>query len=101
MHDATHRLYRTARWQAVRQRVLADSPLCTYCSSAGRTVPASVVDHVTPHRGNVDLFWSGPFQSLCKVCHDGAKQREDNKGRAIGVTPDGTPLDRSHHWNMV
>ena len=33
--------------------------------------PATVVDHVIPHRGNKQLFWDEKnWQPLCKSCHD-------------------------------
>lgn len=33
--------------------------------------PTSVVDHIIPHRGDQDLFWSEwNWQALCKHCHD-------------------------------
>nr|WP_245581848.1 hypothetical protein [Phyllobacterium phragmitis] len=38
-----------------------------------------VCDHVTPHRGDEELFWSGPFQTLCKPCHDRDKQRMERR----------------------
>jgi hypothetical protein len=28
--------------------------------------PATICDHVEPHHGDVNKFWLGPFQSLCK-----------------------------------
>ena len=41
-------------------------------------MPASVVDHVTPHQGDQRLFWDeANHQSLCKPCHDGDKAREE------------------------
>nr|WP_313010818.1 HNH endonuclease [Brucella intermedia] len=40
--------------------------------------PASVVDHIQPHRGNKELFWwRGNWQSLCQPCHDRHKQRQE------------------------
>jgi len=73
----TRKLYKLKRWYALRDRQLRAEPLCRLCESEGRITPATVCDHVTPHRGDVDRFWAGPFQSLCKPCHDGAKQREE------------------------
>lgn len=73
----TKRLYGTARWQSVRASQLREEPLCRLCAEDGRVVPAVVCDHVHPHRGNVESFWAGPFQSLCKSCHSSAKQRSD------------------------
>jgi 5-methylcytosine-specific restriction enzyme A len=29
-------------------------------------MPATICDHVEPHRGDVNKFWLGPFMSLCK-----------------------------------
>ena len=53
-------------------------PLCAACEAEGRLVPAMVVDHVTPHRGDLRLFWdSGNWQALCKPCHDRKTAAED------------------------
>ena len=32
-------------------------PLCVACRAEGRLEPATVVDHVVPHRGDLVLFW--------------------------------------------
>ena len=33
--------------------------------------PATVVDHIVPHRGDHALFWDEQnWQPLCKSCHD-------------------------------
>ena len=69
------RFYKTARWQGVRLTQLAAEPLCAFCKATGKIVEAEIVDHVLPHRGDEVKFFAGPFQSLCKRCHDGAKQR--------------------------
>ncbi len=50
------------------------------CEAEGRLNLATVCDHVTPHRGNPDRFWNGPFQSLCVTHHNRDKQREE-RGR--------------------
>jgi 5-methylcytosine-specific restriction enzyme A len=53
---------------------------------------AEVVDHIIPHKGDINLFWDTKnWQALCKWHHDSVKQREE-KGkevRAIGL--DGMP----------
>ncbi|MCJ2010442.1 ATP-binding protein [Methylobacterium sp. J-092] len=41
--------------------------------------PASVCDHIEPHRGDVDRFWAGPFQSVCATCHNRHKQRQERQ----------------------
>src|SRR5262245_2256881 len=37
---------------------------------AGRVTPASVADHVTPHRGDYTAFRLGALRSLCAACHN-------------------------------
>lgn len=69
--------YGTARWQAIREAQLSMQPLCVMCLDGEVVEPATVCDHVTPHRGDEALFWSGPFQSLCAHHHNSAKQREE------------------------
>jgi 5-methylcytosine-specific restriction protein A len=55
--------------------------LCVPCKAAGRLVPATVVDHVVPHRGDPALFWDERnWQSLCKPCHDAKTAREGRWG---------------------
>ena len=67
-----------SRWQRARKTYLAKHPLCVRCEQGGRTEPATVVDHVTPHKGDWTLFWdSGNWQPLCKPCHDQKTARED------------------------
>ena len=83
----TRALYGTARWQGLRAQQLRDQPLCEPCLAEGVVTPATVCDHDTPHRGNVELFWRGPFKSLCRYHHDVVKQREENaklpRGRGV------------------
>ena len=63
--------YRTARWAAMRQGVLMAQPLCPACHAEGRTEPATVVDHIEPHRGNVAMFWDVTnLQALCEAHHN-------------------------------
>lgn len=69
------RWYGLKRWQDIRQRQLAAEPLCAMCFDLGVITQADVCDHVTPHKGDETLFWSGPFQSLCRTHHDRDKQR--------------------------
>ena len=71
------------RWQKARATFLARHPLCLMCHREGRITAATVVDHIIPHRGDQALFWdTGNWQSLCKRCHDSAKQAEERaRGR--------------------
>lgn len=85
------RWYKTARWQRLRARQLANNPLCVMCLP--RPTPATVCDHKEPHRGDPVKFWSGPFQSLCAHHHNSDAQRAEKSGKIrqdVGV--DGWPI---------
>jgi hypothetical protein len=70
--------YQLPVWRKqIRPRQLAEEPYCRRCSERGQTVPAKVVNHVDPHQGDWDKFIGGPFESLCKTCHDSDVQREE------------------------
>lgn len=59
------------RWQQRSRRFLERHPLCVRCHAAGRLEPATVVDHITPHRGDQRLFWDERnWQALCEACHN-------------------------------
>jgi 5-methylcytosine-specific restriction protein A len=62
------RLY-DRRWRKVAAAQLAAHPLCAECLRLGRVTPAEEVDHVIPHRGDLQLFWNAPLQSLCGPHH--------------------------------
>jgi 5-methylcytosine-specific restriction protein A len=69
------------RWRRVRAAFLARHPLCAACGAQGRVVPATVVDHVVPHRGDPVLFWDeGNWAPSCKPCHDRKTAREGRWG---------------------
>lgn len=60
-----------ARWRQARLLFLRKHPLCAQCQREGRITPATVVDHIIPHRGDQQLFWDeSNWQPLCKSCHD-------------------------------
>jgi hypothetical protein len=78
----------------MRKAQLAKEPLCRYCQMLGRITPATVCDHITPHRGDLALFYAGPFQSLCATCHSAVKQAEEQSGHARGCDVHGNPIGR-------
>ncbi|WP_085981300.1 MULTISPECIES: HNH endonuclease signature motif containing protein [unclassified Paenibacillus] len=44
----------------------------------GKLEPATVVDHITPHKGDMGLFWDqGNWQPLCATCHSIKTAKED------------------------
>ena len=99
MQGPHKRLYDSAAWKRRRLAQLQAHPLCAYCLALGRTVAATVADHVKPHRGNLEAFYHGDLQSLCATCHSGAKQAEEKGSGLRGGDVLGVPLDPRHHWN--
>jgi 5-methylcytosine-specific restriction protein A len=67
-----------SRWRKYRKQFLKQNPLCVECLNKNKYMPATVVDHIIPHKGDVKLFWDTKnHQSLCKKCHDAKTARED------------------------
>lgn len=95
-----HHLYRTKAWHRLRTIQLRDNPLCCLCRAIGRITAARIADHIKAHKGDEVLFFDpANLQSLCKTCHDSAKQKLERTGVLPGCGLDGVPLDRAHHWN--
>lgn len=91
--------YSGRRWRRLRAQQLAIEPCCRLCAARNRVTPATVVDHIKPHKGDKSLFYSPEnLQSLCKRCHDAVKQALEKTGSLRGCGTDGTPLDPRHHW---
>lgn len=66
------------KWQKAREQFLREHPLCLMCQAQGRVEAATVVDHITPHRGDQSLFWRrSNWQPLCATHHSRDKQREE------------------------
>ncbi len=60
------------RFRRARHSFLIRHPLCAMCGEA-----ATVLDHITPHRGVPALFWSERnWQPLCFRCHGVKTARE-------------------------
>jgi len=67
-------LYRSKKWSNASKKFLEENPYCCMCG-----MPSQVTDHITPHRGDVSLFWDEfNWQPLCKKCHDSKTRREMN-----------------------
>lgn len=90
---AYRKLYKTARWQRLRDYQLAQSPLCQWCLEREDVTPATEVHHHGAHRGDLDKFWSGPFISTCKPCHASRGQREDHGEVTMVFGLDGWPVE--------
>jgi 5-methylcytosine-specific restriction endonuclease McrA len=95
-----HYLYNNRRWRKARLEHLTAHPLCVMCQALDRIKQATVVDHITPHRGNTDLFWDPEnWQSLCDNCHSGHKQRDEAQGFSSAFDAQGYPIDPKHPAN--
>jgi len=67
-----------ARWRKIRHNHLAKEPLCRECGKHNIIKLATVVDHIIPHKGNMQLFYEpANLQSLCKKHHDQKTALED------------------------
>ncbi|WP_084794204.1 HNH endonuclease signature motif containing protein [Pseudoponticoccus marisrubri] len=72
--SAARRGYSSA-WRKARAAFLTLYPICAH---PGCTAPATVVDHIIPHRGDHALFWDrSNWQPLCQRHHDADKQRQE------------------------
>jgi len=97
-------LYATKHWKALRQLILTrDSFMCQYngCGTnlkSGRDQPNSaVVHHITPHKGDLELFFEPDnLQSVCWACHSGPIQREEIHGFSTEISETGWPIDPRH-----
>jgi 5-methylcytosine-specific restriction protein A len=84
------------RWQVARERFLSreENLFCKRCEAEGKTIAATIVDHVVPHRGNRTLFWDETnWQALCKPCHDRKTATEDG---GFGREKNSRPTSLSH-----
>ncbi len=73
--------YKRAAWKGPKGRRLMQlkaEPLCRLCPDWSKQ-PATIADHIMPHREDHALFWFGQLQSLCKSCHDIKKQRIERR----------------------
>lgn len=81
-------------WRKISKQFLDAHPLCagfdSVCEERGRITPATDVDHIVPHRGNLRIFWDqSNWQALCHTCHSRKTAREDGGfGRPVTPTRD-------------
>lgn len=89
-----------SKWVKARAGYLAKHPWCVMCAEQGQRVPATVVDHKRPHRGDMKLFWDRDnWQGLCATHHSSTKQRAERSGVLRGCDAQGNPLDPDHPWH--
>ena len=65
-------------WKKIRDRHMAQYPLCEMCKKQGRLTPAEEVHHIKPLSigGTND---GGNLMSLCKVCHSEITAKEGGR----------------------
>src|SRR4051794_10086504 len=69
-----------AAWDKARLHHIGNHPLCVECEREGKLVAVYAVDHIIPHRGDMELFWdTDNWQSLCRSCH-ARKSRSEHVG---------------------
>ncbi|MGO4543826.1 HNH endonuclease signature motif containing protein [Paenibacillus sp. 2TAB23] len=69
-----------SQWRKARIEFLRKHPLTCTATLGGLVIEATVVDHITPHKGDKVLFWERVnWQVLCKPCHDSRTAREDGR----------------------
>ena len=84
--------YKLVAWKRIRGQRLAADPLCVMCLAEGKTTAATVVDHVMPHKGKRELFFSyANTQSLCETHHNRDKQRMEARGEVNDAPPSSEP----------
>ena len=72
---ARQRLY-DRRWRKVRRAHLAQHPWCEQCLREGIYTPAVDVHHLVRHEGDIEKFYNGLLESLCKQHHSAETAKE-------------------------
>lgn len=81
LRDDTRLNNSNRQFRRMRYSFLVRQPMCAVCISE----PATVLDHIVPHRGISSLFWDqSNWQGLCVTCH-GRKTAREVLGR--GTAP--------------
>jgi 5-methylcytosine-specific restriction protein A len=78
--NPSYEWYGTSQWKGMSAHQLVRHPICNRC----KREPATVANHVVPHRGDWKLFWHGELESVCKRCHDSIIQSEERRSRGAG-----------------
>ena len=68
--QARVKYYKTGIWQRIRRKQLSKHPLCEHCLKQNNIEKASICDHINAEWVTWSEFCRGPFQSLCRACHD-------------------------------
>ena len=78
---SSHKRGYTRKWAEAREHYLIENPLCAECTKHDIVEAASEVDHIIPHKGDMELFWDRKnWQGLCKPCHSKKTMKEGRFG---------------------
>lgn len=70
----------TRQWERSAALFKVQHPLCLGCEAVGLVSATEVVDHVVPHKGDLDVFWDrNRWQPACKWHHDVVKQQLEHR----------------------
>ncbi|MCB1499724.1 MAG: HNH endonuclease [Bauldia sp.] len=84
----------TVQWEKAAAAFKRAHPLCLGCEAVGLVEPATVVDHIVPHRGDQALFWDpANRQPACGWHHSAVKQTLEVQFDAGRVGVDALRLD--------
>jgi hypothetical protein len=91
--------YNDKQYRARRAHQLQKHPLCEDCLAQGRSTAVTIADHHPAHRGDINVFRTGPLRSVCKEHHD-RKWADDQRGYNTAVDADGNPVDKRHPFHQ-
>lgn len=82
--DKYRHLYNLPEWRdqsiGLKHARMRAEPNCRECAATGMVTPATDVDHIIPHRGDMDLFMSfDNTQSLCTRHHSMKTSKEKRR----------------------
>lgn len=75
-HDPIRKLYKTPRWERVRQIVFRRDILCVECGHQKATECDHIVDARVYIAAGGDFFDKSNLRGLCKECHDARRKCE-------------------------
>ena len=92
-HGQFGHLYRTHRWRKLSEAHREREPLCRMCAAEGRVTVGNVCDHVNGHPADEteQMFWAGPFQTLCHEHHNSDKKLIESGKHRVTIGLDGWP----------
>lgn len=84
LRQKSQALYMSDAWRRYCDKFLEINPECYACGA-----PAREVDHLIPHKTDIDLFWKlDNHIPLCKSCHSTVTMKFDVRHRGQGVNPE-------------